>query len=180
MTTLAEQRPARYPIAIAVVLWTVGMLFAAFTAALLVRRGAADWQPVPLPSILWANTLVLALSSAAVEAARRRSRPGGLDLKRWLGLAGLLGLLFLAGQILAWMSLANAGVFLPTNPHSSFFYMLTAVHGAHVVGGIGALIWAVRRAPRAATSWQPLKYVATYWHFVGIVWLWLLVALSTL
>jgi len=180
MNTWAEDRPARYPVALVAVLWTVWMLFAAFTAALLVRRGGADWQQVPLPSILWANTVVLALSSAAVEVARRRSVLGGFELKRWLGLAGLLGLAFLAGQILAWMRLAGAGVFLPTSPHSSFFYMLTAVHGVHVIGGIGALVWAVRRAPEVATSWQPLKHVATYWHFVGIVWLWLLFALSTL
>ncbi|MFQ5528913.1 MAG: heme-copper oxidase subunit III [Gemmatimonadota bacterium] len=180
MTTWVEQRPARFPVALAVVLWTVGMLFAAFTAALLVRRGGADWRPVPLPSILWMNTVVLAFSSAALEVARRGRAPSGRELKRWLGLAGLLGLVFVVGQLAAWVQLTAAGVFLPTNPHSSFFYMLTAVHGVHVVGGIGALVWAARRAPAKVSGWPPLKYVAAYWHFVGVVWLWLLVALSTL
>ena len=180
MTTLVEQRPRKYPIALAGVLWTVGMLFAAFTAALYMRRAGGDWSPVALPSVVWVNTVILACSSVVIEFARSRRVSGGRDLNRWLGIATLLGLLFLGGQLVAWTQLTAAGVYLPTNPHSSFFYMLTAVHGAHVLGGIGALVWVRRKAPESSSSWRPLKHVAMYWHFVGIVWLWLLFALSTL
>lgn len=177
-------RPGPYPVGLAGILATVGMLFTAFTAALLVRRTGGDWTSLPLPPIIWANTAVLLASSAAVELARaqlRRERPD--RLAGWLALAGLLGVLFLSGQIVAWRMLAARGVFLPTSPNAAFFYMLTAVHGAHVLGGLGALGWTLRRAARGAYTrarHAGVTHAATYWHFVGGVWVYLLTLLSTL
>lgn len=176
------QRPGPYRAGIFAILATATMLFAAFTAALLMRRAGGDWTPVPLPPIVWANTALLVASSVAVERARasaRRGLPGGPA--RWLGAAGLLGALFLAGQLAAWQMLTSRGVFLPTSPHAAFFYMLSAVHGAHVLGGLGALGWTRRRARRGfytPARHAGLTHAAVYWHFVGGLWAYLLVLLS--
>lgn len=173
-----------YPMGLMSLLATVTMLFAAFTAAILVRRTGIDWQRIELPFVVWVNTGVLVLSSVWVERARGSIKR---DLTRravaQLQGAAVLGTLFLAGQLVAWYALLRQGVFLPTNPHASFFYMLSAVHGAHVLGGVGALAWTLRRARQG--SYAPKRYVglahaATYWHFVGIVWLYLMALLITL
>ena len=177
-------RPGPYPIGLAAVLATVGMLFVAFTSALLVRRTGSDWVPVELPAIVWLNTAVLIASSAAVELARtglRRDDSSRATL--WLAIAGALGLLFLLGQVLAWRTLALRGIFLPSNPHAAFFYVLTALHGAHLLGGLAALGVTLRRAAAgayAAVSQAGFTHTALYWHFMGGVWLLLLAVLSTL
>ena len=102
---------------------------------------------------------------------------------RWLTVAGLLGVAFLAGQVAAWRLLALRGVFLPSNPHAAFFYVLSAVHGAHLLGGLIALGVTLRRAAAGAYTAEHragLAHAAIYWHFVGGVWVFLLVVLSTL
>jgi cytochrome c oxidase subunit 3 len=163
---------------------TVAMLFASFTAAILVRRTGMDWVRVSLPAIVWLNTAVIVVSSVVIEfgrgAVRRNARRQAVRL---LEVAALLGGLFLVGQLAAWFALVGQGILLPTNPHASFFYVLSAVHGAHVVGGIGALIWTMRRAKQGAYTPRHntgLLHAAIYWHFVGIVWLYVLVLLNTL
>jgi len=145
----------------------VTMLFAGFTAAYLIRRAGADWTPIALPSLLWANTLVLLASSATAEAACR------LSSKVWLPATMALGLLFLLGQVGAWNQLARQGIYLPTNPHAAFVYVLTAAHGLHLIGGTIALGWSAFRA-------EALRTVANYWHFMGFVWLYVLLVLGTL
>ncbi len=146
---------------------TVTMLFAGFTAAYFIRRTGSDWHHVPLPSLVWVNTLLLIASSATVELASRRANPA------WLRITLGLGLLFLVGQLLAWRQLSGAGHDLSANPHGSFFYVLSAVHGLHLLGGIGALIYVSIRAAHP-------RLVANYWHFVGVVWLYVLLLLLTL
>jgi cytochrome c oxidase subunit 3 len=156
---------------------TASMLFIGFTSAYILRRASADWQPLHAPGILWLNTAVLFLSSATVERSRRRL--AGWDLpgaQRWLALTGLLGLLFATGQGLAWQALAASGVFLASNPHSSFFYVLTGVHLAHLFGG---LVWFVAVQSRVRRLDYPpgedgLRLFATYWHFLAVVWAYLL------
>ena len=104
-------------------------------------------------------------------------------MNNWLWVAGTAGFVFLLGQIGAWYTLAANGVFLPTNPHASFFYMLSAVHGAHVLGGLVALAWTFHRATRGAYTRDDhagFTHAAIYWHFVGAVWIYLLILLSTL
>ena len=91
-----------------------------------------------------------------------------------------LGVVFLAGQYLAWHSLALQGVLLATSPSSSFFYVLTAVHAVHLLGGLGALVYALRRF-RADDGPRPvdvLSAVALYWHFMAVLWVYLLVVLA--
>lgn len=156
---------------------TLSMLFAGFTSAYLVRRAGSDWQPISLPSVLWFNTGLLLSSSITMEIARVSMRRWRTDaLKGWLLATTLLGLAFMVGQLVAWRQLAARGVYVPTSPHSSFFYMLTGVHGIHLLGGIGALLYALNRVWRS--DWTPVKtnafnLCATYWHFVDGLWLYL-------
>jgi cytochrome c oxidase subunit 3 len=161
---------------------TVTMLFAGFTSAILVRRTAADWPMLPLPSLLWVNSVVLLVSSVAMEAVRRASRQDQCrEVRRWLIVVVALGAVFLIGQLGAWRQLAAQGVFLPSNPHSSFFYILTGVHGVHLLGGIVGLFYLVVATSRRMSA--PLSTVnlfATYWHFVGGLWVYLFVVLFVL
>lgn len=160
-------------------LGTVTMLFAGFTSAYLVRQAGPDWQPLPRPPILWINTGVLVLSSVLLEVGRRRRRA----LRRWILGATGLGVLFLFGQLLAWRTLRAQGIYLPTNPHSSFFYILTGAHGAHVLGGVIALLSVLALAWRDALGERTarrLSLCAVYWHFVGGLWLYLLFVLFLL
>ena len=164
-------------------LGTVTMLFAGFTSAYLVRQTTgSDWSALPLPPVLWINTAVLLASSATLERGRMLSRRGQA-LPGWLLTTLLLGLVFLAGQLVAWRTLAAEGIFLPANPHASFFYVLTAVHAAHLLGGIAALtaaLVALRRTAPSPEREHRLKLCATYWHFVGGAWLYLFLVLFVL
>jgi cytochrome c oxidase subunit 3 len=163
------------------ILATVTMLFSAFTAALLVRRGSPDWIPVALPGVVWASAGVILLSSLALQFSKRSIlRADEKASSIWLAVAGALGLLFLVGQVSAWFLLKERGVLLPTSPHAAFFYMLSAVHGAHVIGGLAALAWTLRRSLQGAYSFamhRGLTQASIYWHYVGAVWIYLLVLL---
>lgn len=171
--------------AIWVVLFAVTMMFAAFTSALFVRKGSSlDWQSFKLPSILYLNTFVLIASSITLEMGRRRIATfmGGLKTKaespaRWLYITLFLGLLFVAGQYIAWLDLRAEGLYLATNPSSSFFYLLTAVHAIHVLGGLGGLIYVIHKLDKWVLCRNQLVAAARYWHFMGILWLYLLLVL---
>jgi cytochrome c oxidase subunit 3 len=161
-------------------LGTVAMLFMGFTSAYLVRRESLDWRPLAPPALLWVNTAVLAASSAALVPARRALRGWSLGgARRWLGVTGFLGGGFLLGQVGAWRLLRGQGVFLASNPHSSFFYMLTGVHAAHLLGGLiwFAVAWWRLRRLALTPGTDALGLFATYWHFLGVLWLYLLVLL---
>ena len=159
----------------------ITILFAAFTSTYLVRRSAADWRVGPLPPALWINTAVLLASSAVIEWARSQGRRDRLDaLRRGLGVTTVLGGAFLVGQIAAWRQLVDAGVYLATSPHGSFFYLLTGMHGLHVAGGVGALayaLWKVRRLSGAGEVLGIVNPTAVYWHFVDGLWLYVFVIL---
>ena len=153
---------------------TITMSFAALTSAMVVRQsGALDWRHFQLPSILYVNTLVLLVSSATLEWGRRRSVWG-------LYVTFGLGLLFVAGQIAAWRQLGAQGLFLATAPSSAFFYVFTALHGLHVMGGLGGVGYVLQRrliAGRVAPA--TFGAAALYWHFMAVLWLYLLVLLAT-
>jgi cytochrome c oxidase subunit III len=168
-----------------VVLFAITMMFAALTSALIVRKGSSlDWQGFTLPSILYFNALILIASSVTLEVARRQVATfmGGLKSQvenpaRWLYVTLFLGLLFVAGQYVAWLQLRAEGLYLATNPSSSFFYLLTAVHALHVLGGLGGLIYVIRKLRKSALRRYQLVATARYWHFMGILWLYLLLLL---
>ena len=150
------------------------MFFMALFSAWVVRRGFpnSDWQPIELPRILWLNTLVLVASSLTLARSRRWLVAGReSDYRHWWGVTTILGAFFLAGQMLAWRQLFAAGLFLATNPSSSFFYVFTAAHGLHVCGGIAALIAVMLRPPRRLTRETATKVVGLYWHFLSALWL---------
>jgi cytochrome c oxidase subunit 3 len=165
-----------------VVLASITMTFAAFTSALIVRQGSApDWRHLTLPRILYLNTLVLFGSSFALEMARRRVGrvTGGLKNQiagptRWLYITLFLGLLFVAGQVAAWLQLRSQGLYLATNPNSSFFYVLTAIHALHVLGGLTGLVRVVYILNNSVLRKSTLDATSYYWHFMDALWVYLL------
>ena len=180
-------QPEKYRIGMWVALASILMLFVALTSAYIVRQvpawngGIDDWIPLQMPQVMWANTAAILLSSLTMELARRaldrRDYPG---LNRWLVLTTLLGVGFLAGQYVAWKQLAAQGIFVNTHPHSSFFYLMTSVHGAHLVGGIIALTYVTINALRLRIGVQKrnaVKVVSLYWHFMDGLWVYLFLLL---
>jgi cytochrome c oxidase subunit III len=166
----------------------IGMMFAALTSALYVREGAAtDWHHIILPPIIWFNTLALIASSVTLEVARRRvaafMRGQGSSRSAaslWLNLTMLLGLTFVVGQYLAWLNLRAQGLYLPTNPNSSFFYVFTGVHVIHVVGGLGGLtrvLFKFRSGAARPLRRSTIDATSYYWHFMGMLWIYLLCVL---
>jgi len=171
--------------AIWVVLFAVTMMFAAFSSALIVRKGSSqDWQSFTLPPILFLNTMILLASSVTLEVGRRRvsafmrgmtsraERPA-----RWLYITLALGLLFVAGQYVAWTQLRAQGLYLATNPSSSFFYVLTVTHVVHVMGGLGGLLYVIRKLSKSSLRRNALVATARYWHFMGGLWVYLILLL---
>jgi len=177
----------RYRTGMWVALAAVMMMFTALTSAYVVRAGTwNDWRPVGVPRLLWVSTGIIFLSSLAFEVARRSLKGGRVaTFKRWLLVTVILGLGFLAAQLLAWRELSAAGVYLATNPHGSFFYILTGVHGVHLLGGILALDYLLLRSWRGrgaeeAVARKRLAVVnaaALYWHFMFGVWIYLFLLL---
>ncbi|TPK97966.1 MULTISPECIES: cytochrome c oxidase subunit 3 [unclassified Mesorhizobium] len=162
-------------IGLGVFLAVVGCLFSLFVSAYFMRMGLSDWRPLPLPRLLWLNTGVLVLSSVALQCAVVAARRGQMDMVR-LGLAtaGLTALAFLAGQLVAWRQLTEDGYLLASNPANSFFYLITAMHGLHILGGLVGLgrtsagAWNGARPERLRLS---VELCAMYWHFLLFVWL---------
>ena len=163
----------------------ISMTFAALTSALVVRKGASlDWRHFSLPWILYVNTGILLASSVTLEIARRRvaAYMGGMrsriaDLARWLYVTLGLGLLFVAGQYVAWRQLSAQGLYLATNPASSFFYVLTAAHVLHVLGGLGGLVRVILKLGKAVLRRSTLDATSRYWHFMDVLWVYLLLLL---
>jgi cytochrome c oxidase subunit 3 len=163
----------------------ISMTFLALTSALVVRKGAAmDWRQFTLPSILYFNTAVLLASSISLEIARRQvarfmggRRDSGTHPGLWLYVTLFLGLLFVAGQYVAWRQLSAQGLYLATNPSSSFFYVLTAAHALHVLGGLGGLVRVIRKLGQAVLRRSTLDATSRYWHFMDVLWVYLLVLL---
>jgi cytochrome c oxidase subunit 3 len=164
-----------------VAMGSITMLFAAFTSAYIVRSAGRDWVPLQVPPLLWINSAILLLSSVTMEKARRHFqawRP--VAFRKWLLVTAVLGGTFLAGQLVAWQKLAAQGIYVSSHPHSSFFYVLTGVHGAHLLAGVLALFYVLLLASRyrltPGDSAAPVL-AATYWHFVDGLWLYLMVVL---
>ncbi|UZW55386.1 cytochrome c oxidase subunit 3 [Sphingobium sp. JS3065] len=149
------------------------VMFALLVAAYLMRMGlhsgmghGDDWKPLPDPPLLWINTLVLVASSAAWEVARRKRMAGGAIV------GAALGGLFLGLQWLLWQHYQASSYYLSANPANAFFYLLTALHGLHIMGGLVAAGRAL-----AAANMRNVALCALYWHFLLIIWLVLAVLL---
>jgi cytochrome c oxidase subunit III len=162
-------------VGLGVFLAVVGALFALLISAYVMRMSLADWRPAPKPALLWINTGVLMLSSAALLWARAAAARGDTERMR----AGLLAsggaaLAFLAGQVWAWQQLTGSGYLLASNPANTFFYLITALHGLHLLGGIVAL---ARNIVRAWSDYDlaklrfSLELCSMYWDFLLLMWL---------
>jgi cytochrome c oxidase subunit 3 len=179
-----------------VALIPVLMLFVSFTSAYVVRQGlptldprtnnlVRDWIPVALPRLLLLNTFVLLVSSVSMELARRQVRARAMMETAstetqievpWLGMTVVLGLAFLFGQWTAWKQLAANGFYVSTTPSSSFIYLLTGAHGAHLLGGIVALFIAgVASLLHGSLKTRSIvvDVTAWYWHFMALLWIYI-------
>ena len=162
-------------VGLGVFLAVVGSLFALIVSAYLMRMDLADWRTVPIPSLLWFNTGTLILSSVALQLALVAARHEDSDgMMAGLLAGGVSALIFLVGQFLAWQQLRTAGYFLAANPANSFFYLITGLHGLHLLGGLVALGRTIAKAfsgpalPRLRSS---VELCAIYWHFLLVIWL---------
>ncbi len=176
--------PPTEKIALGVFLAVVGALFALFASAYFMRMEFVDWRTMPLPRIVWLNTVLLVLASILLQCALVAARQGdGATVRLSISAGGLATIGFLAGQLSAWRDLGAGGFLVAGNPANSFFYLLTGLHGLHIVGGLVALAWVIPLvwAPggRAAARLAPrLELCATYWHFLLLIWFGLLVLFS--
>lgn len=165
-------------IGLGVFLAVVGSLFALFISAYSMRMNLVDWRTLPVPALLWFNTGVLVVSSVALQWAHMAARRDDIDgIGVGLCAGGASAITFLVGQLLAWRQLSSAGYFLASNPANSFFYLITAMHGLHLVGGLVALGRTAAKVLRGAEPSQirlSVELCTIYWHFLLVVWLVLL------
>ena len=196
-----RERLHNFRVGLAVVLISIFVIFIGLSLAYVARQNSfstdehtaattINWQPIAIPTILWLNTALLLFSSATIEFARRQVFREPQVTEEWLGLGApmrraslpwlsitlLLGIGFLAGQYVAWRELNAQGIFLATNASSSFFFILTGAHAAHLMGGLAALAWAVVATVRSRSleSRQiATDSVAWYWHAMGVLWLYI-------
>lgn len=177
--------PNRYRVTLWVLIAAIMMMFASLVAAYIMLWSADSWRPVAIPSLLWLSTGLIITSSLTFERARRSLKRGDDDVySRWLLLTLLLGLGFLTSQLFAWRQLVKQGIYMTTNPHSSFFYLLTGAHGLHLLGGILALNFLLLRtryrrsdASAEAKRQAAASAVSIYWHFMDGLWVFLFLLL---
>jgi len=150
-------------------------LFALAISAYFMRRLGEDWARLTVPKVLWLNTALLVLSSLAMERTRAAAQWGQADgVRTGLVAAGAASFLFLAGQLWAWQQLNAAGYFAAGNPANAFFYLLTALHGLHLLGGLW--VWAkttvkVWRGVDVGAVRLSVELCTVYWHYLLLVWL---------
>lgn len=173
---------------VTVALATVTMTFGAIIAVFFIRSEAEMfWGQLRLPSVLWATTAVLLTSSAVFESARRKlmshDQPGFFRL---CAVTAGLGILFLAGQAVAWFQILDSGVVLARNPHSWFVFLFTALHGLHILLGLAGLGWLLfrTREPASGPKYQMntrvvANGVSVFWHYLDFIWVVLFVLLLT-
>lgn len=178
-----DYRPTASTVGLYLYFGVATVIFTLIAAAYVVRMGISgvmdhggggDWQPMPEPLLVWINTGILIASSVAWEAARRSAYTADLAQSRRMSMAGgALGVVFLAGQLLLWRHYYAAGYFMAANPANSFFYLLTAVHGLHLAGGLAAFARVLGQLADDGKSSRALRNIrlcATYWHFLLLVW----------
>lgn len=160
-----------------VVLMTFGGLIGAYIV--ISTNGVLEWKPFDLPLPIWISTFLIFASSVtyylAQKAIYRDDQP---QAKKWLVTTTVLGATFISSQLLVWFALVRGGVYMQSNPYAGFFYVLTAVHALHVLGGIVALGSIVLRAWNKSVSAADTEkrktmaqVVGWYWHFMGGLWL---------
>ncbi|MDX1460116.1 MAG: cytochrome c oxidase subunit 3 [Xanthomonadales bacterium] len=171
----APRDPARSKmIALCVFLAVVTSVFFLFAVAYIERMELGDWDPLKEPGVLWLNTVFLVVGSMAMQRARRLSAEGATGLSAAMLLGGLMAVAFLIGQFLAWQALRDTGMYSPTHPASAFFYVLTALHGLHLLGGLyvwARTVWRSLAGDDPARIRTSIELCSVYWHYLLLVWL---------
>lgn len=168
-----------YVTGITIAMGAILMFFMALVSAFIVRKGlGGDWLPFAMPRILWLDTAILLASSGTLIQARRLFKRGDREgFRHWWAITTVLGLLFLAGQLMAWRQMVAGGFYLASNASNSFFYVLTAAHGLHLLGGIAALLFVGWGRLRRLTLSTGTEIVSYYWHFLDGLWVFLFLLL---
>jgi cytochrome c oxidase subunit 3 len=196
-----RERLKRFRVGVACALISIFIVFVGFTSAYVVTKGGfttdehtgatiRTWKSLDVPQILWLNTVLLLVSSVTIEMARQRAFQEPQVTEEWLGLAPpsrraslpwlgltlILGFGFLVGQYIAWRQLNAQGIFMASNPSSSFFFILTGAHALHLVGGICVLAWAAMAnllSRRLESRQIATDSGAWYWHAMGVLWVYI-------
>ena len=152
------------------------IFFSLFIVTYADRLVYADWQQMPEPLLLWFNTLILFISSAVFISTQFAAKNSQFEkVKQKLLIIGYLALAFLLGQLLVWLQLINLGYYVSTNPANAYFYVFTALHGLHLIGGLIYWIMTIRKVwiPSdivVANAKHTVELCAIYWHFLLAVW----------
>jgi cytochrome c oxidase subunit 3 len=176
-----EFRPDKYRVGMGLILLVVLMTFGGLIGAyvVLATNQALEWKPFSLPFQVWISTALIIVSSIDYELAKKSLLEGNQSkARKWFLITAILGAVFIASQLLAWFNLVNQGYYATGNPYAGLFYILTAVHAVHVVGGIISLVFIVLKTQVTTDDADELlkrqwfaRVVGWYWHFIGVLWL---------
>ena len=159
------------------IMMTFGGLIAAYVV--IQANKVAEWRPFDLPIQVWISTVIIIASSVTYEIAKRALAGNAHEAaKKWLIVTTALGAAFVSSQLLVWIELTRRGLYMRGNPYAGFFYVLTAIHAVHVIGGICALGSILLRSWVPTENEESIKQrialsqvVGWYWHFMGVLWL---------
>lgn len=176
-----EFKPDKYRVGMGLILLVVLMTFGGLIGSyvVLATNQSLEWKPFDLPFQIWISTGLIIVSSIDFELAKKNLLAGNQQkARKWFYISGILGAVFIASQLLAWVSLVNRGYYAQGNPFAGLFYILTAVHAVHVIGGIISLGFIILKTQIETDDSEELlkrqwfaRVVAWYWHFIGILWL---------
>lgn len=179
----ADEQLAMHPkkFALWIFIGSVVMVFAALTSAYMVRQADGNWMLFDLPDLFWITSVIILVSSGTMHWAYLAAKRDNLQAtKIAISITTVLGIAFLIGQFLAWGELVKRNVYLVGNPSGSFVYVLSGLHGMHIIGGVVFLLIvlvAVFRYKVHSKNLALVEMCATYWHFLDGLWLYLFVFL---
>ena len=184
-TTTTQEQPKRihpHKFLLWIAMGSICMMFAGFTSAYIVKRNQSNFLEFSLPTIFWYSTFVILASSVTIQLAVKNFKAREMSKYRTLiTITAILGLVFAALQVVGFKDLESHGIFLTgpkSNAAASFILIIVGVHALHVIGGVIAILVMFLKAFFSKTknySSMPIEVVSTYWHFVDVLWLYLLV-----
>ena len=162
-------------VALAFFIMVVGVIFSLFTVSYFIRMELTDWVPLAEPGQLWFNTGLLVISSVMFQWTRNILKQGETrNLRTALVGGGLFAIAFVASQLMVWNGLQSQGITVSSNPADSFFYLLTGLHGLHMLGGLW--VWS-KTSIKLFSGAEPkeiklsVELCTVYWHALLVVWL---------
>ena len=175
--------PAMYRITMWVLLAAIVMMFAALSSVYIMSQ-EEQRRPIAMPRMFLVSTALILISSLTFHKAKRSLQQERLRAHtRWLLVTLVLGVGFVISQLVGWRELARRGVYFAGHPRSTFFYLATGLHGAHLIGGIGLVLYLLIRSLRTASLLYPERnltwsgIVGLYWHTMDGIWVWLFLLL---